>query len=172
MILSKSEIRSLIHQSPPLIEGFIDIEQQLQPNGFDITVREVSLFQDAGQIGVSNASRRLPMVAPLVFNGLGYMELMAGPYLITFNEIVNLPGDLMALARPRSSLLRCGVAVHNAAWDAGYSGRSQALMVVYNPRGFALEKNSRIVQLVFFRLKQETEGYQGVYQRENINPTP
>jgi dUTP pyrophosphatase len=73
----------------------------------------------------------------------------------------------MALAMPRSSLLRCGVTVHTAVWDAGYSGRSQSLMVVYNPRGFRLQRNARIVQLVFFRLTQETEGYQGIYQGEN-----
>jgi dUTP pyrophosphatase len=74
----------------------------------------------------------------------------------------------MALARPRSSLLRCGVTIETAVWDAGYSGRSQALLVVHNPSGFHLQKNARVLQLVFFRLTGETEGYQGKYQRENI----
>jgi len=74
----------------------------------------------------------------------------------------------MALARPRSSLLRCGVTVDTAVWDAGYSGRSQSLMVVYNPLGFRLQRNARIVQLVFLRLTRETEGYRGAYQGENI----
>jgi len=75
----------------------------------------------------------------------------------------------MALARPRSSLLRCGVTVNTAVWDAGYSGRSQSLMVVYNPQGFRVQRNARVVQLVFLRLTQETEGYRGVYQEENID---
>jgi dUTP pyrophosphatase len=74
----------------------------------------------------------------------------------------------MALARPRSSLLRCGVTVNTAVWDAGYSGRSQSLMVVYNSHGFRLQRNARLVQLVFLRLTEETEGYHGAYQRENI----
>ncbi len=75
----------------------------------------------------------------------------------------------MALARPRSSLLRCGVSVHTAVWDAGYSGRSQSLMVVYNPQGFKIHKNSRFMQLVFFYLNGEvTEGYKGIFQGENI----
>jgi len=65
-------------------------------------------------------------------------------------------------------LLRCGVTVNTAVWDAGYSGRSQSLMVVYNPQGFRIQRNARIVQLVFLRLTHETEGYRGVYQRENI----
>jgi dUTP pyrophosphatase len=95
--------------------------------------------------------------------------LRPGPYLVTFNEIVNLPLDLMALAKPRSSLLRCGVAVHNAVWDAGYRGRSQALLVVYNPHGFTVYPKARLIQLVFFKLaKRPDRGYSGRFQSENL----
>ena len=93
---------------------------------------------------------------------------MPGAYVITYNEIVHLPNNVMALARPRSSLLRCGVTVGTAVWDAGYSGRSQSLLVVHNTQGFRLQQNARIVQLVFLHLTGETEGYQGAYQEENI----
>ena len=41
-------------------------------------------------------------------------------------------------------------------------------MEVYNPRGFSLQRNARIIQLVFSRLTGATEGYHGVYQGENI----
>jgi dUTP pyrophosphatase len=75
----------------------------------------------------------------------------------------------MALARPRSSLLRCGVNIGTAVWDAGYSGRSQSLMQVLNAKGFRLQKNARVAQLVFMTLTAETEGYSGKYQNENIN---
>jgi len=75
---------------------------------------------------------------------------------------------VMALAAHRSSLLRCGVTVGTAVWDAGYEGRSQSLLVVHNPLGFRLQKNARIIQLVFFQLSQETERYKGKYQGENI----
>jgi dUTP pyrophosphatase len=167
-ILSKSEIHRLLKKPPPLIEGYINLEEQLQPNGIDLTLREVALLQSSGRITVQNSQRLLPELAPLVFDGMGFIDLMPGTYIITYNEIVHLPKNVMALARPRSSLLRCGVNVGTAVWDAGYSGRSQSLMVVYNPQGFRLQKNARIVQLVFFRLSQETEGYKGIYQGENI----
>jgi len=58
--------------------------------------------------------------------------------------------------------------VHTAVWDAGYSGRSQSLMVVYHPQGFRLQRNARVVQLVFMTLTQRTAGYRGTYQGENI----
>ena len=167
-ILSRQDIYRLLEQQPPLIEGHIDLEEQVQSNGFDITLREIAMLQSPGKIAVANSQRLVSDLAPLAFDGLGFIELMPGAYLITFNEIVHLPNNVMALARPRSSLLRCGVTVHNAVWDAGYSGRSQALMVVYNPQGFRIQRNARVVQLVFLQLTQETEGYQGAYQGENI----
>jgi dUTP pyrophosphatase len=152
----------------PLVESFISLEDQLQPNGFDLTLRDVAMLQSRGRIGASNNQRLISDVAPLTFDGLGSIDLMPGAYIITFNEIVHLPDDVMALARPRSSLLRCGVTVDTAVWDAGYSGRSQSLMVVYNSRGFTVQKNARVAQLVFMLLTGETEGYRGVYQGENV----
>jgi len=126
------------------------------------------LLQSPGKIGVMDSQRLVSDLAPLVFDGLDFIDLVPGAYIITYNEIIHLPKNVMALATPRSSLLRCGVTVSTAVWDAGYSGRSQSLMVVYNPQGFRLQRNARIVQLVFLQLTSETEGYQGAYQEENI----
>jgi hypothetical protein len=77
----------------------------------------------------------------------------------------------MALARPRSSLLRCGVTIGTAVWDAGYSGRSRSLLVVHNARGFRLQQGARVAQLVFFGLTGET-GLSRVYQGENLSEFP
>jgi len=167
-ILSKQDIYRLLQQQPPLIEGYINLEEQVQPNGIDLTLREIALLQSSGKIAVNDSQRLVSDLAPLVFDGLGFIDLVPGAYIITYNEIVHLPKNVMALARPRSSLLRCGVTVDTAVWDAGYSGRSQSLMVVYNPQGFRLQRNARLVQLVFLWLTQETEGYRGAYQGENI----
>ena len=167
-VLSRQDIHGLIQQEPPLVEDWIDLEEQVQTNGFDLTLRDVSMLQSAGTIAVDNSQRLISDLAPLVFDGLGFIELIPGTYVVTFNEIVHLPRNIMALATPRSSLLRCGVTVNTAVWDAGYSGRSQSLLVVYNPGGFRLQRNARIVQLVFLQLSGETEGYNGTYQGENM----
>ena len=168
-VLSRQEIYRLLNQEPPLVESYLDLDEQVQPNGIDLTLREVALLESSGKITVKNTERQLPGLAPLVFDGLGFIDLIPGTYLITYNEIIHLPNNVMALARPRSSLLRCGVTVGTAVWDAGYCGRSQSLMVVYNSQGFRLQKNARVVQLVFLWLSGETEGYQGAYQNENID---
>lgn len=146
-----------------------DIAQQVQPNGIDLTLKEIALFSSAGSLGFGNEDRILSTTSRLVFDGLGRIDLLPGCYLVTFNEVVHLPRHVMALAMPRSSLLRCGVSIHSAVWDAGYSGRSQSLMVVHNPQGFRLHRKARIVQMVFFSLSREaSQGYQGRFQGENI----
>lgn len=159
----------MLGASPPLVERLCDVQQQVQPNGIDLTIKEVALFSSPGSLGPGNERRILSGTSPLVFDGLGRVDLFPGCYLVTYNEIINLPKNIMALAMPRSSLLRCGVSIHNAVWDAGYRGRSQSLMVVHNPQGFRLQRNARIVQMVFFLLSHEVEqGYHGIFQGENI----
>lgn len=168
-ILSREDIHRLLKATPPLVDNLLDLEQQVQPNGVDLTVKEIDMFSSPGRIGIRNETRVLSALSPLVFDGMGNLELLPGCYLVTCNEIINLPKDIMALAKPRSSLLRCGVSVHTAVWDAGYSGRSQSLLTVYNPQGFRIHKDARFIQLVFFRLDNKvTVGYKGIFQGENI----
>jgi len=122
-ILSREDITHLIRQDAPIVAGLRNIEDQIQPNGVDLTLQNITLFNSSGILGLSNAVRVLSSTSPLVFNSMGYIDLLPGCYLITYNEVVNLPKTIMALAFPRSSLLRCGVSVHTAVWDAGYCGR-------------------------------------------------
>lgn len=170
--LNRDAITALLDGDPPLLEGCPDPARQLQPNGIDVTVRDVASYPmgtEPGAIGVSDADRVLPEATALDFGHDGWLVLPPGQYLVTFKEVVNLPRWLMALGRPRSSLLRMGVSLHTAVWDAGYSGRSQALLVVHNAAGFRLQRDARIAQLVFFPLAApDDRGYDGRYQRENL----
>ena len=167
--LSGDEIARLLNGDAPLLEGFTSLELQLQPNGFDLSVRSVSRFVTRGQIGATDDSRVLADVAPLNFDADEWLFLAAASYLVSFNEVVNLPADLMALGRPRSSLLRSGVSLHTAVWDAGYHGRSQSLLTVHHQAGFRLQRNSRLAQLVFLRLSAPSQqGYRGRYQDEGL----
>ena len=168
-LLNREEIALLIAGNPPLIEDYVALELQIQPNGFDLTVREAGRFTTSGQLGASDEARMVSGVESLAYNADDWLFLEPGAYLVTFNEIVNLPPDLAALGRPRSSLLRSGVALHTGVWDVGYRGRSQSLLTVHHPIGFRLQRNARLAQLVFFRLAAPPEeGYQGRYQGEGL----
>ncbi len=167
--LDRDSIGDSILGPSPLVEGFLSLDQQLQPNGFDLTLKEIGRFASAGSVGSVPDQRELSATEIIEFDSNGWLQLAPGPYLVTFNEVVCLPLDLMALGRTRSSLLRSGVSIHSAVWDAGYRGRSQALLVVQNPLGYRVQRNARIMQLVFFRLAQSaSQGYQGRFWGENL----
>ena len=167
-LLDRRAILDRIAADPPLLEGLIDPDVQVQPNGVDLTLRTVASYTGAGAADFSNERRALPTESPLPFDSDDAVMLAPGSYLVRFNETVNLPLDLAALGRTRSTLLRSGAALHTAVWDAGYSGRSQSLLTVYNPSGFRVYRNARIMQLVFLVLERPAaEGYSGVYLGEH-----
>lgn len=170
-VLSREQLRALIDaKERSLITGMIDVDSQIQPNGVDLTLREISRHVGAGTIGVDNADRVLPELEPVPFDDEGWATLEPGVYHILYNEIVDIPESLMALGRPRSSLNRCGVTIHTAVWDAGYNGRSTSMLAVTNPAGFRVQRDARVMQLVFFGMAEATtEGYRGRYQGENID---
>lgn len=168
-VLSREQLRERIFADPPLIAAWLDVEAQLQPNGFDLTLAEVHRFAGQGVLPRDNASRVLPPLEPLTPDERGMYHLPPGAYHIVYNEVVHLPSDLMALGRPRSTLNRSGVTIHTAVWDAGYHGRSTSLLVVANPFGFQIARGARLMQLVFMTLARPVvEGYAGRYQRENL----
>ena len=171
--LGREELLARIAGEPPLVSGYLSIEEQLQPNGFDLSLAEIGAFVGGGAIGRTNASRSVPDVQPIAFGDDGWVELQPGPYQIVFNETVDVPNDLMALGRPRSSVCRMGASIVTAVWDAGYRGRSTALLMVANGAGMRVQRDARLMQLVFFTLNAATaEGYAGAYQGENLPSHP
>lgn len=168
--LSREQLRALIGASErPLLRDYVDLENQIQPNGVDVTLREISRYAGGGAIGVSPDDRVLPDLEPVAFDDDGWAILEPGCYHLLYNEVVDIPETLMALGRPRSSLNRCGVTIHTAVWDAGYEGRSTSLLVVNNPDGFRVQRNARVMQMVFFGMSEATaEGYRGRYHLENL----
>jgi len=170
-VLSAGEIRARLAHNPPLVRDHLSLDDQLQPNGFDLTLATIHRHDGRGTVGLTNADRILADLVPLDFDADGFVDLEPGIYHVTYNEVVALPLDIMALGRPRSSLNRNGVTVHTAVWDAGYEGRSTSLLHVLNSAGFRLRRDARIVQLVFVTLNVAAEtGYAGIYQGENTRP--
>jgi dUTP pyrophosphatase len=138
---------------------------QVSPNGVELTLHKLFTFKEAGVVDFSNAERYIPEYEELPPEN-GLYNLPPGTYLVVYNEVVHLPPNLMAIGRPRSSLLRAGVTIESAVWDAGYQGRSRGILTVYNPHGFQVKPNARLLHLVFIQLLQDTEPYTGIYQGE------
>jgi dUTP pyrophosphatase len=166
-MLNSSEIRQFIDKQQ-LITGYIDLETQVQPCGFDLSLGEVLEYAGLGSVDFSNRERMIASSTPLQPDKDDWYFLRPGCYVIIYNEVVRMPLDLAAIARTRSTVLRNGASVETAVWDPGYRGRSSSLLVVHNPRGIRLKRNARVAQLVFYRTKGIEEGYRGIYQNERI----
>jgi dUTP pyrophosphatase len=168
VILQKSELLRRIKEQK-LFTDYVDLEQQLQPASFDLTLQKVFAFKDGGTIDFDNAERKLSEVEELPFDASDKVFLKPGAYKVRYNEIVSLPSDLCAFNSSRSSLTRCGAAVQIGFWDPGYSGRSENMLAVMNPAGLTLKKNAKITQLMFVTLDDHAaELYKGIHHKENV----
>lgn len=162
MLLNDRQIRQLQNHRPPLIEGAPDFDHQLQAHGFDLTVRRIYSFKSRGCIDFDNRHRRLPEYERIQFDQP--IVLPPGSYKVDTNEILHIPPNIMAIAQPRSSLLRSGVETSHAVWEAGFWGRSEFILNVHNPHGFEIWPNARIAQLIFIRIEPPQKIYNGAYK--------
>lgn len=167
-MLNKKEILGMIEKNK-LVENYVSLEKQLTPNGIDLTVGEIFQFEKEGAVDFSNKERVIPQgekIKPVKVqkdDQHGWWQLKPGVYKVRTNEIINMANNLVAFAFTRTSLLRMGAFTQNGVWDAGFSGKSEFVLVVQNPYGIKIKENARVVQLVFLPVDQ-TEAYQGIYQ--------
>lgn len=132
--------------------------------GLKLTLGEVYRLESMGSLGKD--AKKLPVYKPLEPRNGKYI-LRPGPYLVKYNEYIKIPNGYIALAIQRSSLIRMGATLYTAVWDPGYRGRGSGLLVVHNPHGIIIEKNSQVAQLVFIKMSRETRLlYSGSYLGE------
>lgn len=168
-MLNRKEIENLI-QRQKLITDYVNLEHQLTPNGFDLTVESIFKFHTAGSLDFSNKERKIPEgkeILPQKKNPqdkFGWWNLKKGVYKIRTNETVNLSSDLVALAFTRTSLLRMGAFTQHGVWDAGFVGKGEFVLAVENPKGIKIKQNARVAQLVFLRINKTGQGYRGIYK--------
>jgi dUTP pyrophosphatase len=169
MTLNREELRELIEEEG-LIQNYVNLETQLTPQGFDLTVDEIHEYQGSGKLDFSNDEREIPDSKPIEpekknpEDDYGWWNLEKGTYKVVMNEKVDIPNNLAGFAFPRSSLLRMGVTIENAVWDSGFTGTGSFKISVDNPEGVEIKENARVNQLVFERVEETEEGYSGKYQ--------
>ncbi len=148
-----------------LVSNLIDINKQLQPAGIDLTVAKIFKLNGIGSIDFTNENRALPDYKEVKANG-DFWLLKEGIYNVSINEYIKLPREVAAIVLPRSSSLSCGIEIHTALWDPGYNGRGFLYINVKNP--VKVYKNARIAQMIFFKVDEPDEIYNGYYNGEDL----
>jgi len=166
LIFTHQKIKKLAEKG--LVESSIDLEEQIQQSGIDMTVEKIFALEGAGTIDFSNEERKFPEEKELDFEN-DKIKLEKGCYKVRFNEVVSIPANATAFGLSRSSLLRMGAFVETALWDPGFKGKSESLLVVKNPAGLIIKKNARVMQLVFIELEEDSENtYDGIHQNLGV----
>lgn len=158
VVLSSETLKSILHVT----------EEDLDCSGIKLHLDKIYGFVEQG--GVYSSSKRFPKTFEIQPNEYGVYLLKPGGYKIRYKEVVKIPENTIALAIPRSTLLRIGATIYTAVWDPGYEGRGEGLMVVFNHQGIEIEHGIQVAQLVFISLDRVTKYvYRGSYFRENLD---
>ena len=158
-VLLGDSIKSLFPSISPL---------QLQPAGIALTEEEDLTFTPPSVRDFDNKHRAVSDCSALQWHD-NTLHLKPGAYKLRFAEVITIPPHTIALAFPRSSLLRSGATLHHAVWDPGYEGKSESLLVIHNPHGLTLYKRARVAQLIYLKLERQAQRlYRGVYHKEGV----
>jgi deoxycytidine triphosphate deaminase len=143
--------------------------EQIQPNGVDLTVGEV--FRTSGFAEFSESGYTKPDRTKLTPHDDGYYRLYTGQYPIVYGEKVEIPDGYVARVYPRSRLMRSGLHLTSALWDQGYEGVGEGLLRV--PRAIKHAKIADglpIAQMTFISA-EAADDYDGSHQSERLKVT-
>jgi dUTP pyrophosphatase len=159
-------------------------DEQVQPNGVDLTLEAVYEQREPGRIGRDGKEigERQALETECVARNATETSsgqprdtvaddapeayyLTPGGYVVQYAETVHIPENHVGYIYPRSSLLRNSCMLNTAVWDAGYEGKGEGLLEVHHD--VELERGARIAQLVLAEADHEGT-YAGSYQGENV----
>ena len=149
-----------------MIRNYVSINTQIQPNGFDLTIKEIMMFTDEWEprVDFDNKTRQISSTMPILL-AYGEYHLEPGVYLFRANEIFKTPDNIVGWGMPRSTLSRCGVLLNSAVLDAGYSGH--LVFTIFISQAMTFSKNARFCQMIFFKLNEApNQLYGGVYKEK------
>ena len=135
-------------------------DEQVQPNGVDLTVADVLEQAEPGWVGTDG--KTVGDREPIAPDG-DVFRLEPGGYILQYAETISVPEGHVGFLYPRSTLLRNSCMLNTAVWDAGYEGRGEGLLEVHHP--IRIERGARIAQFVLAEASHD-DVYDGSYQGE------
>jgi len=166
MILGVNKILKLVEEQK-LVENLSKRElNNPEGAGFDLRIGELYEISGKGFLGVEErATPEMKLLTKYEEGKTIKVELKPyAYYALKTIESVNMPDNLLAIMTPRSTLFRSGVYIFGGQTPPGYKGG--LTMGIYNFRdeAFELEMGSRVVHIMFFEVKGESNLYRGQWQ--------
>ena len=156
----------------PLIEGM----GQDQIEGIEGTTADLRLgavYRPVDKARLMRGTRvtpRIEKVMDIAESPDGVYRISGGEYLLFQTvEQVNLPRDLFAYIRPRTTLIRSGIPLETAFISPNYQGRLTVGMKHQGANDVEIQMGFRILCVAFFPIEGEAVPYRGVWQGDRVS---
>jgi len=170
MLLGVKKLLELV-KTKKLVENLSERElKNPEGAGFDLRIGELYELKGKGFLGIEE--RKTPKIKLFAkYNKKKPKKVFLQPrtyYLMKTIEKLNLPGNLLALFTPRSTLYRSGVYIFGGQTAPGYQGELTTGIFNFRNEKFELEMGSRVIHIMFFEVKGKSSLYRGQWQGGRI----
>lgn len=156
----------------PLIE-FLAADQVEGIEGTTVDLRLGAIFRPIGGARLMRDVRITPPIEKIMDiedEPDGVYTIQPGEYLLFQTiEQVNLPQDLFAYIRPRTSLIRCGIPLETAFISPNYQGRLTVGMKHQGHHPVEIQMGFRILCIAFLPIDGLAVPYRGVWQGDRVS---
>ena len=169
-MIGTKELLKLV-QEINLVENLCERElKNPEGAGFDLRVGEVFEIQD-GESFLGESERFTPETKSVVVYGKDKeFTLKPGEFILVKTiEKVNLPKNIAAIFRPRSTLQRSGIALFTATASPGYCGELTFGMTNLGKNDFRFELGARVAHILFFDSSENISEYRGQWQGGRVS---
>lgn len=171
MILGIDEIHKLVDEIK-LLENLSEREL-INPEGAGIDLRlgKILRLEGRGFLGIDE--RETPKgVLVAEFNPEKRSSIIIKPseYFLTESvEKFNMPLNLLAIVKPRTTLHRSGIITRVSIVDPGYSGTIHPALFNAGSVPVEIELGARYINAMFFEVKGRANPYRGQWQGGRID---
>lgn len=160
------------HEKKPLIEH-IGSDQIDRIEGTTVDLRLGAVYRPVGSARLTRESRVTPKIEKIMDiedSPDGIYLIKGGEYLLFQTiEQVNLPQDLFAYIRPRTTLIRSGIPLETAFISPNYQGRLTVGMKHQGHNEVEIQMGFRILCIAFCPIDGEAVPYRGVWQGDRVS---
>ena len=173
MFLGTEELLRLVKEKQ-LVENLCERELK-NPEGTGFDLRLGKIFKIKGEKALLGEKERftpeVEEISKFTENENNFYEFKPGEYVLMETvEKVNLPNDIAAIFRPRSTLFRSGIALYTATASPGYKGTLTFGMVNHGSAVVKIEMGARVVHILFLPVKGDiVSGYRGQWQGGRVS---
>lgn len=156
----------------PLVE-FIGEDQIEMIEGTTVDLRLGAIYRPVGAARLMRESRVTPEIEKIMDieeSPDGTYCITSGDYLLFQTiEQVNIPENMFAYIRPRTTLIRSGIPLETAFISPNYQGRLTVGMKHQGAGDVEIQMGFRILCIAFFPIDGKAVPYRGVWQGDRVS---